>query len=90
MEKDSPVFESERFQDSDLRFFLRGDTVHRRHHGQYRDGEEQYGQDRAHRFAFGRFTHRFFVNDVIVLRDDHQRSAEFFPDGVFKVLFPET
>ena len=60
------VFESERFEYADLRLLLCGDAVHRRHHRQDRDGEEEDGEDRSHRLAFGRLSHRFLVYCVVL------------------------
>ena len=81
MTKYSAIFKAECLQRPDLRFLLGGDAVHCRYHRENGNGKEKHGQYGAHRFSFLRFAHSLFVNDVIVLRRYHDRSAErvFYP-----------
>ena len=86
MSEDPAVLEAERFERSDLQLLLGRDTVHGRDHREDRDQEEQDGQYRAHRLAFFRLPHRLLIDDVVVLRRDHDRAAELLLDRVLKRL----
>ena len=85
MQEYRPVLEAERLENSYLGLFLRGYAVHSRDHRQHGDGKEEHGQYRAHRLALRGFAHSLLVNDMVALRDHHQRPSELFLYRVLKL-----
>ena len=57
MPQDPPVLKPQCLQRADLRLLAGADPMHRRHHRQDRDGQEQYRQNPRHRFSFVHLAH---------------------------------
>ena len=87
MTQNAAVLETERFQRADLELLFGSDTVHGGDHREDGDREEQYRQYRTHRLALFHFAHRFFINNVVVLRGDHDGASESILDRVLQVFF---
>ena len=66
VQDDPPVPEAQGLQGADLGFLAGGDPVHRGHHGQHRDGQEQHRQDGAHGLPLFDFTPGLGPGHVLV------------------------
>ena len=84
MEQNPPVAEAKRLERADLNLLVRRDAVHRRHHREDRDAEEEYRQDGAHRFALLRFALHTRVGDMLFLGGDEQRRPRRRPKPVLQ------
>ena len=78
------VAEAERLERADLHLFVGGDSVHGRDHCENRDGKEQHGQDRSHRFSFLRFAKHSCVGNVFIFRGDKQSGSRCVLYSFFK------
>ena len=67
--------------------FCSGGGVHGGDHGEYRYGEKEHRQHRAHGLSLFGFAHSLLIYNMVILRRYHYRPAELFFDGFLEVFF---